>query len=80
MTADEALKEICDLLDLYPVSTPQQVVDKVLLLRSDFDAIEYDNTRLRAEITEFQLVKVARDIRIAIANGTVGELPKPMKP
>ena len=78
MTAEEAIREICDLLDLYPVSTPQQVVDKVLFMRSDCDELEFVNIQLRAEITEYKRVKAARDIRIAMANGTVGQLPKPI--
>ena len=70
MTAEEALREICELLDLYPVSTPQQVVDTISSMRSNARAVEYDNIRLRVELSRFQRLKVARDM----VNGTVNTI------
>lgn len=47
----DAMREICDLLAIYPVSTPQQVIDAVTILRSNADERQFTIHCLCAERT-----------------------------
>ena len=49
LAALDLQRELCDLLSLYPCSTPQQIINAVLFLRSDADARQFTIHCLLAE-------------------------------
>lgn len=60
-------RELCDLLSIYPCSTPQQILDAVLFLRSDADARQFTIHCLLAE--RVTLLELMRERGIADIHG-----------